>query len=166
MCWPCWCTECCNCIVQNTLWCSSTFCVCFFGGNSIPTCTCFHLKHSRRFWHFSDHTCIHVVIWPMACHVYTCKCHNYLLHTLEANCAHLMFYILYNYLQLIRLLWGVLKSSLKLKEDNLSLVPWQVQKALLLVQQDTTAVTAPLQVKDLRSHHLGVGVASAHSSAS
>ena len=36
---------------------------------------------------------------------------------------------------------------------------------LLKVQQDAQAVLLPLQVKDLRTRHLGVGVASVHSSA-
>ena len=40
------------------------------------------------------------------------------------------------------------------------------QEALLFVQQDTVAVAVPLQVRGLRRHHLGVGVASAHFSAS
>ena len=42
-------------------------------------------------------------------------------------------------------------------------LPW---KALPTVQQDTVVVLAPLQLRGLRSYHLGVGVASAHSSAS
>ena len=41
-----------------------------------------------------------------------------------------------------------------------------LQKALPPVQRDTLAVPAPLQVRGHRNHHLGVGVASAHSSAS
>ena len=41
-----------------------------------------------------------------------------------------------------------------------------LQNTLSLVQQDTAVVLVSLQVMVLRSHHLGVGVASAHSSAS
>ena len=40
------------------------------------------------------------------------------------------------------------------------------QRSLPILQQDTVALLALLQVKSLTSHHLGVGAANAHSSAS
>ena len=60
---------------------------------------------------------------------------------------------------MIRLLPALVKKG---RRDNL-----MFQKALLLVKRDTvTEPQAPLQVRGLRSHPLGVGVASVHSLAS
>ena len=68
---------------------------------------------------------------------------------------------------MMRLLPVLLKPNCnsKVKVHNLLLVLYQVQKALPPLQQDTAAIPIP-QVRDLRRYHLGVGVASAHSSAS
>ena len=60
---------------------------------------------------------------------------------------------------MIRLLPALVKKD---RRDNLVF-----QEALLLVKRDTvTEPQVPLQVRGLRSHPSGVGVASAHSLAS
>ena len=58
---------------------------------------------------------------------------------------------------MVELLPALLKPDLKITRGNLML-----QKALLLVQYNMT-IPAPLQVRGLSSHHLGVDVANAHS---
>ena len=63
---------------------------------------------------------------------------------------------------MIRLLPALVKKD---RRDNLVQVVFQ--KALLLVKRDkVTEPQAPLQVRGLKSHPLGVGVASVHSLAS
>ena len=54
------------------------------------------------------------------------------------------------------------KEHLQLPQKLMSFL----RKAIPPVQPDTVAVPAPLQVRGHRNHHLGVGVASVHSSAS
>ena len=56
----------------------------------------------------------------------------------------------------------IFKPNTKIKGSNLLLVLHQLQKALPPVVQEVV-VPVPLQVRGLRSHHLGVAVASAHS---
>ena len=57
---------------------------------------------------------------------------------------------------------------MQLQEHLLLLHQQSPQKSLPLAQEDAVQMTvpAPLQVRKLKSHRLGVGVASAHSSAS
>ena len=61
-------------------------------------------------------------------------------------------------------------ATVKQLQKEHSLLPQQLvyllQTAIAPVQRDTVAVPALLQVRGHRNHHLGVGVASAHSSAS
>ena len=78
-------------------------------------------------------------------------------------------YMVYMHLNLIHLLPQKCLITLLpalLKPSNLMLVQCKNQKALPPVDQYTVAVPASLQVRNLRSHHLGVGVASAHCPAS
>ena len=81
---------------------------------------------------------------------------------MSQRCAYLD-YIVINYLYLlqIRVVAGMQKGE-----------PWEIkgnrfmETTLPPVQTDTAAVALPLQMKNLRSLHLGVGVASAQSSVS
>ena len=62
---------------------------------------------------------------------------------------------------MMELLPAQLKPDLKITIGNLML---QKTKLPLQVQYNTVTMPATLQVRGLRSHHLGVDVASAHSS--
>ena len=76
---------------------------------------------------------------------------------------HYVFPNVYFLLQKL-ILPALFKPNTKIKGNNLLLVLHQLQKALPPVLQEVV-VPVPLQVRGLRSHHLGVAVASAHSSA-
>ena len=61
------------------------------------------------------------------------------------------------------------KTRRQLQKEDLKLLHkmmYSPQKALVPMQQYALLIPPPLQVRELKSHLLGVGVASAHSSAS
>ena len=72
----------------------------------------------------------------------------------------LFVYLLFSFTQkfMVEQLPAQLKPDLKITRGKLML-----QKAVLQAQYNTVTIPTPLQVKGLRSHHLGVDVANARS---